>query len=85
MLRTKVYVDVCVMFDCNGNMTPISVTWENGKVYPINKVIDVRRCVGKQMSKVPMRYTVSIGNSKTELYYEDPAWFVERKKERIKI
>ena len=84
MVRAKVYVEVCVMFDRDGNMTPISVTWENGTVYPIDKVVDVRRCGRNYNGRDSMRYVVSIGKCKTELFYEDPAWFVERKK-KIKV
>lgn len=85
MIGPKVYVEVCVMFDRDGNMTPISVTWENGRVYPIDKVVDVRRCGGRYNCRESMRYMVYIGNNKTELFYEDPAWYVERKKKQIKI
>lgn len=85
MIRAKEYVEVCVMFDRDGNMTPISVTWENGRVYSIDKVVDARRCDGGYNRRDAMRYIVSIGNSKTELFYEDPAWYVERKTRRIKI
>ncbi|MBQ3010069.1 MAG: hypothetical protein IJD81_02630 [Oscillospiraceae bacterium] len=83
MVRAKVYVEVYVMFDRDGNMTPVSVIWENGRIYPIDKVIDVRRCCGERDRAESMRYTISIGNSKTELFYENPAWFVERKKGRV--
>jgi len=79
MVRPKVYVEVCVRFDRDGNMTPISVTWENGKVYSIDKVVDVRS-FGGYMDRELLRYIVSIGKSKTKLFYEDPAWYVERKR-----
>lgn len=82
MIGPKVYVEVCAMFDREGNMTPISVTWENGTVYPINKVVDVRRCVGGYNRRETMQYVVYIGKCKTKLFYEDPAWYVERKSNR---
>ena len=85
MVRAKVYVEVCVMFDRDGNMTPVSVTWENGTIYRVDKVIDVRRDMKNSNGRDSMRYSVIIGNNKTELFYEDPAWFVERKKKNIKI
>lgn len=85
MIKAKVYVEVCAMFDRDGNMTPISVTWENGTIYRVDKVIDVRRDFRSVHGKDSMRYSVMIGNNKTELFYEDPAWFVERKKKKINI
>ena len=37
MLR-KVYVEVTARFDTEGDITPLSVTWEDGTVYTIDKV-----------------------------------------------
>ena len=39
----KVYVEVTARFDTEGDITPLSVTWEDGTVYEIDKVIDKRR------------------------------------------
>ena len=75
----KVYVRVRADFDRDGNITPLSVEWEDGRVYDIDRVLDVRRCVSLKAGGMGMRYTVRIGRRQTCLFYEDPAWFVERK------
>ena len=36
----KVYIEVTARFDVDGNITPLSVTWEDGTVYTIDKVVD---------------------------------------------
>lgn len=79
MERAKVYVSVLAKFDAEGNITPISVEWEDGHIYEIDRVLDVRRGASLKAGGAGMRYTVRIGRSQTMLYYEDPAWFVERK------
>lgn len=42
-MARKVYVEVTARFDTDGNITPLSVKWEDGTVYEIDKVIDKRR------------------------------------------
>ena len=39
----KVYVEVTAKFDTEGNITPLSVTWEDGTVYEIDRILDKRR------------------------------------------
>lgn len=77
--QNKVYVRVQAEFDEEGNITPLSVKWENGRVYEIDRVLDVRRSASRKAGGTGMRYTVRIGWNQTHLFYEDPAWFVERK------
>ena len=77
--QNKVYVRVQAEFDEEGNITPLSVKWENGRVYEIDRVLDVRRSASRKAGGTGMRYTVRIGRKQTLLFYEDPAWFVERR------
>ena len=77
--QNKVYVRVQAEFDEEGNITPLSVKWENGRVDEIDRVLDVRRSASRKAGGTGMRYTVRIGRNQTQLFYEDPAWFVERK------
>ena len=50
----KVYVEVTARFDVHGNITPLSVTWEDGTVYEIDKVVDKRRAAS-------LKAAVSVG------------------------
>ena len=61
----KVYVEITAKFDTDGNITPLSVTWEDGTVYTIDKVVDKRRAASLKASY---------------LFYEEPRWFVEAKR-----
>jgi len=64
-------------------MTPASLKWEDGEVYEIDKVLDVRRAASAAGS-LGIRYTVRIMGHERRLFYEDtysatgkPRWFVE--------
>ena len=76
----KVYVEVTAKFDTEGNITPLSVTWEDGMVYEIDRILDRRRAASLKAGGIGMRYTCRISGRQSYLYYEDPRWFVEGKR-----
>ncbi len=76
----KVYVEVTARFDVDGNITPLSVTWEDGTVYEIDKVLDQRRAASLKAGGIGMRYTCRILGQESFLFYEEPRWFVEAKR-----
>lgn len=78
-MARKVYVEVTARFDTDGRITPLSLTWEDGTVFEIGRVLDYRRAASLKAGGIGMRYTVRIGNQQSYLYYEDPRWFVEAK------
>ena len=79
MIR-KVYVEVTARFDVEGNITPRPVTWEDGTIYEIDKVLDKRRAASLKAGGIGMRYTCRILNQESLLFYEEPRWFVEAKR-----
>ena len=77
--RVKVYVGVDAPFDTDGRIMPLSITWEDGRVYGIDRVLDMRRAASLKAGGAGIRYTVRIGYSETYLFNEDGRWFVERR------
>ena len=71
-MARKVYVEVIARFDTDGNITPLSVKWEDGTVYEIDKVIDKRRAASLKAGGIGMRYTCRILNQQSYLFYEEP-------------
>ena len=79
-MARKVYVEVTAKFDTEGNITPLSVTWEDGTVYEIDRILDKRRAASLKAVGIGMRYTCRILGQRSYLYYEEPRWFVEGKR-----
>lgn len=79
-MARKVYVEVTAKFDTEGNITPLSVTWEDGTVYEIDRILDKCRAASLKAEGIGMRYTCLISGRQSYLYYEEPRWFVERKR-----
>lgn len=78
-MARKVNVEVDVHFDTDGNMLPIAIKWEDGRMFTIDKVLDVRQAASLKAGGQGMRYLCRILGKQTYLWFENPAWFVEGK------
>ncbi len=70
----KVPVGVLTQFDAAGDAHPISITWEDGRVYPIESVIELRPA---RSSPTRFRYTVMIYGQETYLYRTGDQWHMD--------
>lgn len=76
----KVYVEVTAVFTPDGRLIPRKLRWEDGRVFEIAHVKDIRRAVSLKAGGTGIRYTCVINGQETHLFYEDRnLWFVERK------
>lgn len=75
---SKAYVGVNANFEPDGKLTPLSVAWEDGSEYEIDRVLNVCRAASLKAGRVGIRYTVRIGSTEMYLFREDNRWFVER-------
>lgn len=87
-MTIKVYVPVSATFDADGRLIPTSLTWEDGTVYPIDRVLDIRQAPALKAGGQGDRYTVVINGRQSYLFFERNAsiagnnlgrWFVERR------
>ena len=61
----KVPVGVLAQFDAEGRLLPLSITWENGRVYSIDRVLEVRV---SRANRSDRRYDVIILDRQARLY-----------------
>lgn len=83
MYPQRVYVELGVRFSPDGAMTPLQLIWKDGRIFEIDKVVEVRRAASGAGS-MGLRYTVKIMGQERRLFFEDtysdtgrPRWFVE--------
>lgn len=79
LYRKKIYVDVLLRHDINGNKTPLSIIWKDGRVFDIDSLNDVRYTRSLHVGGNGVRYTIFIDGKCTYLFEEDNRWFVEAK------
>ena len=78
MLRKK-YVGVEAYFREDGTILPSKVNWEDGRVYPIDKVLDIRPAASLKAGGAGIRYTCRIAGRVKYIWVEETRWFVEAK------
>lgn len=75
----KVFVGVTVKYNKAGQARPLSIEWEDGRVYEVDRVLDIRRAASLKVGGCGMRYTCRILGKETYLFEEENRWFVEAK------
>lgn len=70
----KVPVGVLAQFDATGILMPLSVKWQNGRVYTIDRVLDMRV---SRVNSDNRRYNVVIHAQEAYLYRSGDRWFME--------
>lgn len=73
----KMMVEVIARFDKEGKITPLTVVWEDGRRFEIDRVLEARRAASLKAGGIGIRYTCMIGGKSAYLWYEGPCWFVE--------
>lgn len=76
---SKVFVEVIAKFTKDGGKIPLTVKWEDGRSFEIDKVTDVRRAASLKAGGQGMRYRCRINGRETYLWLEEDKWFVDSK------
>ena len=79
MRREKRYVPVTVHFAPDGTMVPMEIEFSDSEIFPIEKIVDVRRAACMSVGAVGERYTCRIRGRESCLWYERGRWFVAAK------
>ena len=57
-MNIKVYVDVTARFNSEGVLIPLSLTWEDGEEFEIDRVTDIRQAAAMKAGGQGDRYTI---------------------------
>lgn len=75
----KVFVEVLAKISPEGNVRPLTITFEDGKKYEIDKLRHCCRAHATKVGGTGIRYTVVICNHETYLFEDEGRWYVEAK------
>ncbi|MBQ7089043.1 MAG: hypothetical protein IJN04_05315 [Clostridia bacterium] len=76
-MNRKVYVEVAAVFSPEGQILPRRIRWEDGTVFTVDRVTDIRRAAATKAGGCGLRYTIRIGGRQTYLFLDEDRWFVE--------
>ncbi len=87
-MNIKVYVAVTAKFNSDGVLIPVDLTWEDGEVFEIDRVTDIRQAAAMKAGGQGDRYTIWVRGKQSYLFFERNCsltgnnlgrWFVERR------
>lgn len=78
-MSIKVFVEVTARHDIHGNVRPLTIKWEDGRIFEVDRLLDVRQAPALKAGGVGIRYTCRIRNKQVYLFDDEGKWFVERK------
>ena len=81
-MARRVYVRVMVEIDEDGRQRPVRVFWEDGRVFEVDQLLEVRYAAATRAGGQGMRYTCRILGRKTQLFEDEGRWFVEARDSR---
>ena len=75
----KVNVAVLVSVSPDRTKPPLSLTFESGKTYQIDRVCGRRRAAASKVGGTGIRYSIIVRGQQTYLFEDEDQWFVEAK------
>ena len=76
-MSRKVYVEVTAIFTPEGQILPRHIRWEDGTLFKVDRVLDIRHAAAIKAGGCGLRYTIRIGTQQTFLFLDEDRWFVE--------
>lgn len=78
-MSRRVYVEVAAVFTPEGLVMPRQIRWEDGTLFAVDRVVDIRKAAATKAGGCGLRYTVRIRGKQTYLFLDGDRWFVEGK------
>ena len=72
-------IECYVKLKKHGQMIPVNIEWENGRVYTVDRILDIRKAASLKAGGCGVRYLCKIMGMQTYIFFEEDKWFVERK------
>ena len=74
----KINLQINADFDLDGNIRPRAITWEDGRVFEIDRILDVRRAASLKAGGLGIRYICRIRGKEVRLFNDEGHWFMEK-------
>ena len=75
MEHTKKYINIIVQIDRDGNMTPKEILWEDGRHFPVQRVLDRRHAI-TSAGGAAVCHTCIVAGKRRDIYREKERWYV---------
>lgn len=74
----RIELNIIVQHLPNGQAIPKTIIWEDGRKFPIDKVLDIRKAAATKCGGIGIRYICKICGKEVAIFDEDGVWFLEK-------
>ena len=74
----RVELNIIVQHLPNGQAIPKTIIWEDGRKFPIDRVLDTRKAAALKCGGIGTRYICRVYNKEVAIFDEDGCWFLEK-------
>ena len=74
----RIDLTVNVRHETSGKAIPTSIIWEDGRVFAIDKVLDIRKAASLKAGGSGIRYVCRIRGKTVLLFNDNGLWFMEK-------
>ncbi|MHC1717289.1 MAG: hypothetical protein AB9883_01330 [Acidaminococcaceae bacterium] len=74
----RIDLTVNVRHETSGKAIPTSIIWEDGRVFAIDQVLDIRKAASLKAGGVGIRYVCRIRGKTVLLFNDNDLWFMEK-------
>ena len=71
------YLEVVAKTKTTGDIIPLYIIWESGKIFEIDKILEVKPIASTKGGGVGTRYKCKIKNKEKFLFFNDNRWWIE--------
>lgn len=75
----KIFVQITAEHTIDGKVRPLAIKWEDGRIFEVDRILEVRQAASLKGGGAGIRYTCRICNKQVYLFDDEGKWFVEGK------
>lgn len=77
-MNEKIYVNMVAEMTKEGKIYPSKIIWEDGRIFAIDKITDIKKMASLKAGGYGVRYTCNICGKQCNIYLEEDKWFIEK-------
>ena len=70
-------ISILAKMQKNGRVIPLKILWNDGRIFEIDRILDIRKAASTRGGGKGIRYTIRIKNQERYVWLDEYFWFIE--------
>lgn len=70
-------ISILAKMQKNGRVIPQKILWDDGRIFEIDRILDIRNAASTRGGGKGIRYTIRIKNQERYVWLDEYFWFIE--------